>query len=345
MKRYRSATVIVALTLAGCGPEGPHEFYRDALQARSEIVDSMSFVVDEESGKDFKHVEKRYRGRMMDISEKLTMYKTKMSLDQNFAKLRRDDFTPKRIDEDILAAMIDGVQAYANFTKNITYTNVRLNRELKRLNLVLEASVAKKIEEQLNENAAIISADSNEFPNLKFVIDTMREPNLGNIGFLAGGVGERELEKLDFNVNIKEMLDFKNDLNVKLPDLEPPALPERPAWIDDAYRRLLERNRNLPVLGGAQAAAFSARYTEALLLTNTSGQNLTDVNATLMYEIANQKSTQRVSEPTWAAKEMKQLALPPAEATKVRLDGTAKVGGNSVRFAVGLPNVPKKKEE
>lgn len=346
MKRYRSATVILVAMLAGCGPEGPPEYYRDLLQARSEIVDSLTFVVDEASAKDFEQAEKRYKGRMQDLTEKMQAYKVKMSIDANFMKLRREGDVRKRIDEDILAAMIEGVQAYAEFTKNITYTNVRLSRELKRLNLVLEASVAKKIDEQLNENAPVIQAGQGDFPKLKNVIDSMSSSQgFDQLKFIPPTMSLEDLQKIEFKVDLKEVLAFKNDLDIKLPDLEAPPLPERPAWIDDAYRRLLDRNRNLPVLGGAAAPPFSVRYTDQINLTNTSGQNLIDVDATLMYEVAGQRSTQRVAEANWPPGQKKDLPLPSGEATKVRLDGTAKVGANRVRFAVGLPNAPKKKDD
>lgn len=343
MSRFRPAVVVLVALLAGCGPEGPHEFYRDALQARSELVDSLTFVVDEDSSKDFKHAEKRYKGRMNDLVEKMRMYKQKMSTDSGFQKLRREDFNPKKIDEDIMAAMIEGVRAYAEFTKNINYTNVRLAREIKRLNLVLEASVAKKIETQLEENAPVVDASAGDFQNLKFVVDTVNNlQDLGGLKFMPD-MDQKTLERVEFGVDLKAVLEFKNDINVKIPDLEAPALPERPAWIDEAYRKLLERNRALPRLGGG---GFNASYTpEQFVLKNVTGQNLTEVNGTLFYEAAGLKSSQKITEPNWPAGQTKQFQLPPADAKNLRLFGTAKVNGAPSTFDTLLPPAPKKKDD
>jgi len=345
MSRARSGVVVVVALLAGCGPEGPSEFYRDALQARSELVDSLSFVVDENTAKDFKHPEKRYKGRMQDLVEKFRMYKQKMSTDSGFNKMRRDNFDPKKnLDDDVVVAMIEGVQAYANFSKNINYTNVRLTREIKRLNLVLEASIAKKIDEQLAENAPVVDAGAGDFPALKNVIESVANTQeLNNLRFIPESMEINVLQKMEYpGVDLKALLEFKNALDVKIPDLEAPALPERPAWIDDAYRRLLERNRTLPPLAGG---GFNAKYTDQLVLSNSSGQNLTEVNASLMYEVAGQRSAQKIAEPNWPSGQAKQFPSPPSDAKSVRLFGTAKAGGAAARFDIALPNPPKKKED
>src|SRR4051794_31463994 len=109
--------------LTGCAPPGPSEFYRSALQARSEFVDALARVVDEKSAKEkFKSAEKLLRDRLMDIKEGLDRTK----FDGAFGKLSRENFQLKNMDPDDRKSMIDGMKAYLAYCNNIEFTNVRL---------------------------------------------------------------------------------------------------------------------------------------------------------------------------------------------------------------------------
>ena len=71
-RRVCVGLLLLSPGLVGCTPPGPKEFYRSALQARSEFVDSLSRVVDDKSAREkFSKSEKLFKSRMSDIKEGL----------------------------------------------------------------------------------------------------------------------------------------------------------------------------------------------------------------------------------------------------------------------------------
>lgn len=231
MRRARILCAFLALVALGCSPEGPPEFYRNALQARSEFVDSLTFIVDEPSAKEvFPVSEKRYRARMSEINDKLAQYRQTVRMDQSLRKLNREDFKLTMIEPDVRGAVESGLKAYLFYTRNITYTNVRLGREIQRLQLVQEVSIAKAQETDPNANVGNFPYLSTALQNL-----TGKENSSDSLRFLQTEMEPKNLAKLGMvgldDADIIEMAKFKDDVNVKLPDLVIPPPPARPAWL------------------------------------------------------------------------------------------------------------------
>src|SRR5436190_855543 len=132
-RRFLPALLLAVPGLVGCTPPGPPEFYRSALQARSEFVDSLARVVDEKTAKD-KYVvaEKVFNDRLADVKEGLEHTK----FDGNFQKLGRESFQIKNIEAGDRIGMIDGMKAYASYCRQIGFTNTRLLREIDRLQML-----------------------------------------------------------------------------------------------------------------------------------------------------------------------------------------------------------------
>ena len=210
--------------LVGCTPDGPSEYYRGALQAKSELVDSLARVTDERSAAEIvKTAQKMHDLRIKDVTEGLE----KIRLDESFFRLRRENFDVKKLDADFRQRMIDGLRAYAFFCKNVVYTNVRLKRELQRLQMVANLEMLAKARGQIagNQPVNVSKADCRSLAEL---IKTLEGAGGGrnDLRFVPQGVAKADLEKLQSGVDGAD-LDLvvafdPQDLNVKVPGLEPP---------------------------------------------------------------------------------------------------------------------------
>ena len=333
--------------LTGCTPDGPNEFYREALQIKSEFVDALSFVADESTAKQyFDPAHKKYNSRMAEVRENLTAYRNKMSFDNAFRKMNREDFNAKKhIEADVLDALVVGMRAYQMYCENITFTYARIAREMQRIDLVIEASVAARMKDQLDQNQPV-DANPSQFPNLAKVKTGLGEFNKTSLSLFNASVLPENLAKFDWQgVDIDKVFKFKqDDINVKIPGFEMPPPPARPAWIDEVYRRSGDRQKGMPM------AAFAIQYLEAdnlqtCKITNNSGKKFMKVQASYFWQQkGGGKGAEDASSQEWAAGETRDMPWPPRQ-PGLRWQGTA-VGADGVtsRIDIVMPMPPAKKD-
>lgn len=241
--------LLVLPGLVGCTPPGPREFYRSALQAQSEFVDSLSHVVDEKTAKDkFKVAEKVMNDRLADIKDALGRAK----YDNIFRKLNSENFNLKNVATDDRDGMINGIKEYASYCRQIVLTNVRLKREIKRLTMVSNMEALTKAREQKESNQPV-TAKPGDFPNLSQMLDTLRKPNAAGLRFVPADITKENLKKLNSNLPEEDLaivVEFtETDLDAKARGItppDPPPLPEYPAWaidIDQRYNMGLTKQR------------------------------------------------------------------------------------------------------
>jgi len=230
--------VLLAPGLVGCMPSGPSEFYRSALQAKSEFVDSLSRVTDEKSaGENLKSAQKIHDLRIKDVVEELE----RARLDESYNRLRRENFDLKKVDPDFRARMIDGVRTYAFYCKNVVYTNVRLRREIQRLRMLANLEMLAKARQQIAANQPV-SVSMNDCKNLEQLIKSLSATGTRNdLRFFPQGMARVDFDKLQSGIDGAEIdlavgFDPQN-LNVQVPGLEPPPLPSYPAWAIEADTR------------------------------------------------------------------------------------------------------------
>ncbi len=241
MNRRLSLVLLLVPSLTGCTPDGPKEFYRAALQARSEFVDALSRVVDDQTAKEkFDKAEKLLTERLGEI---------KAGLDKNryeggFSKLGRSNFTLKMIDEDDRQGMIAGLKAYAEYCKNICYTNVRFSREKKRMKMVMNMVLLEKARSQAQSNQPIEVNPDRDAPNLNKMFEKLDKMNEINLRYVREGMAKETLKNLESGIDdnlLSLVLEFKtDDLDAKFPGVEPPqppALPAYPAWALELDRK------------------------------------------------------------------------------------------------------------
>jgi len=238
-RRFWPALLLAFPGLVGCTPPGPFEFYRSALQARSEFVDSLSRVVDEKTAKDkYKVAEKVFNDRIADVKEGLDRTK----YDSTFQKLSRDNFQIKNLDANDRLGMIDGMKAYANYCRQVGFTNTRLLREIDRLQMVHHMEALTKARTQFESNqpiAASAAAALAEFPNLAQMLESLGKLNKANLRFVPNtGLKTKDFEQLKTGIPEKDLniiltYDIDN-MNEKIPgqedELKPPDLPKYPDW-------------------------------------------------------------------------------------------------------------------
>jgi hypothetical protein len=239
MNRRLWAGLLVTLPgLVGCTPPGPSEFYRSALAARGEFVDSLARVVDEKTAKEkFKSAEKVHNDRLSEIKEGLDRTK----YDQNFQKLGRQNFQLKNLEPADRQAMIDGMTAYRDYCKNIVFINVRLKREKQRLERIHVLEVEAKAQAQLDSKQPV-AASKADFPNLNEMFDSLGKLSTANLRFVPHGVTKDHIDNLGkhglTDDDIKLILDFDtSDLEVKSDKLQAPKVPDYPQWAKDTDQR------------------------------------------------------------------------------------------------------------
>ena len=147
MSRYRRLLPLLLLAGLGCAPEGPADFYRETLQARSEFADTLTFIVDEPTAvQHFPPANEILKRRTEGIRDAFETWDKKTEVPGGFDRLSRETYRPTDIGVERKGDMLDSLVAYEDFCKNIIYVNARLSREMKRLQLVYQASLTKKIE-------------------------------------------------------------------------------------------------------------------------------------------------------------------------------------------------------
>lgn len=144
----RAAFVVVLLVAApGCLPDGPHEFYRTALQAKTEYIDSMSRIVDEPSAKHFDETaNKIYTQRIEGIRDGMNSYK----MDGTFTKMQNPNFNVNQLKPDIKAQMemiLGEFMLYALQTKPNQLRMAREHARLGRLSALHHAHRLKETQE------------------------------------------------------------------------------------------------------------------------------------------------------------------------------------------------------
>lgn len=227
---------VLAPGLVGCSPDGPPEFYRGALQAKSEFVDSLGRVSDEKTAGEAKLVAKIYTARIKEISDQLE----KARADESFNRLRRDNFDIKKIDADIRDRMIVGMREYANYCRNIVFTNARLRREVQRLQMVANLEMLAKARNQIAANQPV-SVSMGDCPNLALLLKSAEPTQSNLLRFIPFNIGRVELDKLQSGLDPADLdlvigfdpQNFRAQLNV----LETPPLPRYPDWAIDVDNR------------------------------------------------------------------------------------------------------------
>lgn len=241
MKRYRGLGLLVlTFGLTGCAPDGPREFYRSALAARGELVDSLSSIVDDASAKKVNDTAfKLHDERIKAVQEEILKIKTRVQ--GAFRKLHREDFRPSMIEADDRAAMIDGMRAYAMYCKNVVYTNTRLARELDRLGMLIKLEMAAKARDQMVANQPV-SVGEGDAPNLSSVIKQFDKKDDARMIFVVQGTTKESIKRLDAGLSEEELkliFDFDlSDLTVPAPGLTAPSLPSYPAWAIEVDKRV-----------------------------------------------------------------------------------------------------------
>lgn len=235
----RWIVIVLAPGFVGCTPDGPSEFYRSALQAKSEFVDSLARVVDEQSAGEFlKTSGSLLEERTKEVVDALE----KAKLDDAFYKLRRDNFDIKRtIDADHRERMIAGMRAYAAYCKNIVYTNVRMGRELQRIRMVGNLEMLNKAKSQMAANQPVQVSLEADCPNLHSVIRWNNKS--GNLlRFIPSGTNKAEIDKLQSGIEAADLeliltVDPAVVISVPVPGIELPPLPRYPDWAIDVDNR------------------------------------------------------------------------------------------------------------
>jgi len=236
-RRFWPALLLAFPGLVGCTPPGPSDFYRSALQARSEFVDSLARVVDEKSAKDkFQIAEKVMNDRINEIKEALDRAK----YDNIFRKLSADNFSLKNVGADDKEGMISGIKAYAFYCKNVGFTNVRLKREIQRLKMVQVIETLNKARAQKESNQPVAVNKDNDCPNLAQLLTSLEKGNQTNLRFVPQDVTVEGLKKLNSNIPEDEMkfvIQFDPAKLDDVPGFEAPGLPDYPAWAYDIDQR------------------------------------------------------------------------------------------------------------
>jgi hypothetical protein len=241
-RRFWFGFLVLTCGAAGCAPDGPREFYRGALAAKSELVDSLSRVVDEASAKQVRDTAfKLHDERLKDIQDEII--KSRTALEPAFRKLRREPFQLNSIESGDRDAMVDGMKSYALYCKNVVYTNVRLARELDRIAMLVKLELLNKARGQILANQPISVNAETDTPNLTSILQVFdRKADGGNrMSFIPFGTTKENITKLNAGISdedLKLIFDFDlTDLNVPAPNLTPPPLPSYPEWAAEVARR------------------------------------------------------------------------------------------------------------
>jgi hypothetical protein len=347
MSRYRRLCPILLLAAVGCAPEGPADFYRETLQARSEFGDSLTFIVDEPSAvRRFPPAMEILKRRTDSIRDSFEAWSKKTEVPGGFNKLMSEQFKPTMIGAERKADMLDSLVAYQDFCKNISYVNARISRELKRLMIVYQASLVQKIESGGR-------VGGNDFPGLNEAIDKIwKLREAGPPRLFTTGMTKEALDKFlppnTYDTDLMTRMDpadvFKNDPNVVTP---PP--PERSAQVANGVERMADRIAKLPnqLAAGSVIADYKVDYPQPLVLKNESGKTLRNVAGILVVRVAGEQ-TERwnlVNFPEWKAEAMPTTVTLRDNPTQMRLLFEAEVdGGGTIGYdgKLASPTPPKR---
>jgi hypothetical protein len=232
-RRSWTCLLLVLPGLPGCAPPGANVYYRSALAARSEFVDTLSRIVDEQSAKDkFKNAEKLLTDRLNWCKDGIDGVKFESI--QN--KMKREAFDPNKIDLDDKNMFNEGLKAYYEYCKNIGATNIRFNREKQRLKMVANLEVLKLAESQL-QNKQPVTSTLGEFRGLSEMWEKLENMNKVNLKYLMGVSKERlaQLKPALTDDQLAAIVDFDpGDGAAKFKgeaeNILPPALPPYPEW-------------------------------------------------------------------------------------------------------------------
>ena len=137
--------------------------------------------------------------------------------------------------------MIHGIKSYAEYCKNIDYTNLRFDRELKRLTMVMNMEVLEKARTQIESNQPVTAARATDTPNMEAMFDGLSKMNEVNLRFVPDGMTKEMIDKLEGGIDAADIalvISFDpKKMDVKVKDIAPPPLPVYPEWALTVDRR------------------------------------------------------------------------------------------------------------
>lgn len=251
MTRRAWLSLLVLLpTLVGCSPDGPPEFYRSALQARSEFVDSLSRIVDEESAKEhYKRFEERYDERIKGVTSQFDDYKK--ITDPLFNKMKQDNFKEEWIGPGDREMLVGGIRANVRYAKEMVPTQVRLNRELARLRMVAILTILTKSRgqvAQLPANAKLEFDIDKETPALYAILDFFRKLSKNDPAMLPFVAKNTPIQKILTRGDEAQLKTDFDDLMKQQRELTgfSAPLPPYPDWADQILKSNRVRFREKP---------------------------------------------------------------------------------------------------
>jgi hypothetical protein len=325
-------------------PDGPREFYRESLQTRSELVDSMTFVVDEQSARElFVPVAKRFDQRTNALRDQFDEYDKKTGMKNQWMKLNRQDSKIESLNKEVIPDMINAIKEYERFCRDLAYVNVRLSREMKRIDLILQASMSKKMDGGGNAKPA-------DFPSLSLVLDkgrTMQGSVPRIFPAFTGGEAERFAENLkklgDLGIDTKFVAMFNPQaLDAPLAGFEAPPPPAAPDWAANSIKQLVTNAQNAPPLAGNITLEASGAPRK-LAIKNTTGGPLSNVNGRIFYKVGARKDpvSYIFEAGSWAKDDARTTEIQIDQGVvEIRLVFTADQGGKTVGFDKLLGDPP-----
>ncbi|HEX3316157.1 MAG TPA: hypothetical protein VHR72_14765 [Gemmataceae bacterium] len=346
MARYRRLFPLLLLAGLGCAPDGPADFYRETLQARSEFADTLTFIVDEPTAaRYFPQANEILTRRTERIRDAWDSWNRKTEVTRGFDRLPRDNFRQSDIGTERRGDMAVALAAYEDFCKNIIYVNARLSREMKRIQVVYQASLAEKV-------AAEGRMSTSGFPALTKTIDniwqlrTRPPPKLFTVT-----VTEKDLLKIfkPEPVDLALVTSFDPaDIFTPNPKVESPPPPETPANLAGAIDKMAERIGKLPSqLTTGIVATYQSYGPRRQSLKNETGKVLKNVSGVLLVHTGKEQGVRWVP-VTIAEWNVEPLIDMPVAAgdnpTKMRLLFEAEIeGGGQVGYDQLLPDPPPSK--
>lgn len=195
---------MVFLGSAGCGDTMP-QLLNEAAQTKSEFVDKLMLVVDEEScDRYFIRAKKAFDERIKDVDERFKKLKDNLGFDSFERAVQKKTLSKdgppkvgavmKGLGDDWVAQarlMIEAKFAEAQFKVQESYTEARLAREVARL-ASLEAALGRANAPKIAQMNSTLSAGSKGMPQNEFVVLKGVAPEEL---FLSGKVLDIKLEK------------------------------------------------------------------------------------------------------------------------------------------------------
>jgi hypothetical protein len=281
MSRCRLLFPLLLLAGLGCAPDGPVDFYRETLQARSEFADTLTFIVDEPSAvHHFPPAIEILRRRVEVTFKNFEDWNKKTEVPGGFEKLVSENYRPTSIGAERKADMAEALAAYESFCRNIVYVNARLNRENKRLQTVMQAELAKRAESGQRASAS-------DLPGLSATITSMTElrrttpPRIFNTSLTKVALDKFAKPGIDteFVTKVDPGDFFVMDPNLNIQTAPPPAMP---ANVAAAIDKIAERIAKQPTQITGIVAVYRDEKPRMQSLKNETGKALRNVNGWLI---------------------------------------------------------------